>query len=124
MAKKKFYALRRYVDKTDGNAKTGYIRCEGWDVPNNLNIDGWLFDLGVYKHTKEGDWEHDFQPVDVWYVIDCSCGIAIGEGETKKKAIDNAFARLETVDMTYYRKKVNEALEQYGNPPGRGISYL
>lgn len=124
MAKKTFYILRCYVDQTDGNTKIGYIRCEGQDVPNNFNIDGWLFNLGVYKTKKEGDWKQNFKPITVWYVVDCSCGLAIGEGETKKKAIDDAFARLETVDMTYYRKKVDEVISQYGNPPGRGITYL
>ena len=119
MPKKKFYALCRYKDKADGLMKLGYLPREGFDVPNEFNLD-----LVVYRTEKEGDWKANFKRVKVWYVVDCDCGLQIGEGETKNKAIENALFHLNDIDFEMYKKKSQDVREQYGDPPGKRISYL
>lgn len=119
MRKKKFYALHCYVDSVDGNAKIGYLRYDGFDVPNEYG-----FDLAVYKTVKSGDASNAFKPIGVWYVVDCDCGLAVGEGSSRPKAIANAMEKLKKLDEECYRKKVKSVIDQYGYPPGKGIFYL
>lgn len=119
MPKKKFYALHAYVDSVDGNAKIGYLRYDGFDVPNEYG-----FDLAVYRTTKEGDWKNSWKAIPVWYVVNCACGLAVGEGSSRRKAIANAMERLEKLDEDWYNKKVRSVIDQYGYPPGKGIYYL
>lgn len=119
MSKKQFYALHAYVDSVDGNAKIGYLRYDGFDVPNEYG-----FDLAVYKTVKSGDVKNAFKPISVWYVVDCTCGLSIGEGPSRPKAVANAMEKLDKLDEEWYKKKVRSVIDQYGYPPGKGIFYL
>ena len=110
MPKKKFYCLCRYKDKTDGKLKAGYLVREGFDVPNDLG-----FNLAVYRATDE--------EVKTWYVVDTRCGLSVGEGSTKKEAIESSLKRLEAVDMNLYKKKVKDVEKTYGPVPGHGIMF-
>ena len=115
MTKKKFYSLCRYVDKTDGNIKAGYLLKEGFDVPNDLG-----FDLAVYRGSNNSVMPNPRNP-KVWYVVDTRSGLSISEGDTKSKAIQSALKRLETVDMEVYKKKCCETEEIYGPYPGHDV---
>lgn len=119
MSKKQFYSLHGYVDSVDGNAKIGYLRYNGFDVPNEYG-----FDLAVYKTVKSGDANNAFKPIGVWYVVDCACGLAVGEGSSRSKAIANAMEKLGKLDEEWYQKKVRSVIDQYGYPPGKGIYFL
>lgn len=109
MSKKKFHSLCRYVDKMDNSMKIGYLPREGFDVPNDLG-----FDLAVY-HSKEKS--------KAWYVVDTRTGLSVGEGDTKKAAIDMTLDRLSKLDMDKYNECVQKAVEQYGECPGHGVMY-
>lgn len=115
MAKKKFYALIRYIDKLDGKTKVGYFRREGFDVPNNLGIN-----LAVYRGTDPRD---ETVKTD-WFVVDVDCGLSVGSGETKNKAISNALENLVKIDKEAYAKLKADVSKMYGEMPGHGVMYL
>jgi hypothetical protein len=117
MAKKKFYSLCRYVEKTTGNIKVGYMPREGFDVPNDLG-----FDLAVYQ-AKDSSASPSWNRTKVWFVVDTVTGLSVGQGDTKNKAIDAALSRLETLDKDEYRKAARDTEEKYGPVPGRRITY-
>ena len=118
MAKKVFYGFSRYVDKTDGKTKMGYLPREGFNVPNDF-----LLDLAVYKATDPSA-ATNWKEATTWFVVDCRCGLSIASGSTKKEAIQNALDRLSKTDMELYNKKAYHHVETYGYPPGHGIFYL
>lgn len=117
MSKKKFYSLCRYVEKTTGNIKVGYMPREGFDVPNDLG-----FDLAVYQ-AKDSSASTSWNEIKTWFVVDTVTGLSVAQGDTKNKAIDAAFSRLETLDKNQYRKAVRDTEEKYGPVPGRRITY-
>ena len=108
MGKRKFYSLSRYTDKTDGTIKCGYLPREGFVVPNEFGLN-----LLVYRDKE----------VKTWYVVDEDCGLSIGEGSTKKEAIENAFDKFSKIDMGTYNDSQIKAIEKYGYPPGHVIMY-
>lgn len=116
MPKCNFYALCRYVDKTDGSAKCGYLPKEGYDVPNDLGIK-----LSVYKSV-----EQDICCLDktVWHVTDVESGLEVGKGDTKKDAIHNAIKSLSMVGKERLEAQRRKIREQYGEMPGYRISWL
>ena len=118
MAKRKFYALARYRDKTDGNLKVGYLPREGFTVENNLG-----FNLSVYRATDETA-STNYKEVKTWFVVDEDCGLSVGQGNTKNNAIANALERLVKIDKEQYRKSIDSAREKYGPVPGHGVMYL
>lgn len=118
MGKKTFYSISRYMDRNSGDNKVGYFKREGQDVPNEYGLD-----LAVYRATDSSA-ATNWQEVKTWFVVDCSCGLSIGQGSTKKEAIQNAFEKYEKVDKELYRKKVAECLEKFGPMPGHSIFYL
>lgn len=111
MAKKVFYTLTRDV-REDGTY-VFFTKKEGFDVPNELHLD-----LAVYNAKKNKEDQNN------WYVVDCYCGLAVGDGTTKKMAIENALGRLGKLDMEKYRESVKKANEKWGVPPGKGIFWL
>jgi len=117
MAKKKFYSLCRYTEKTTGNVKVGYMPREGFDVPNDLG-----FDLAVYC-AKDSSASTNWNEVKTWFVVDTVTGLSVTQGDTKNEAIDAALARMETLDKDKYRKAVKDTEEKYGPVPGRRITY-
>lgn len=117
MAKKKFYSLSRYTDKTDGNTKIGYLPRKGFEVPNTFGIN-----LMVYRAVDETA-STRYNEVKTWFVVDEYCGLSIGEGSTKKEAIENAFDRLSKIDMETYNDSQRKAIEKYGYPPGHRVMY-
>ena len=117
MPKKKFYSLCRYVDKTDGDIKVGYLPREGADVPNDLG-----FDLAVYRATDESV-VTNYRDTKTWFVVDTRTGLSVGQGDTKNKAIDVALSRLETLDKDEYRKAAKDTEDKYGPVPGHRITY-
>lgn len=117
MAKRKFYALTRYIDTTDGKKKAGYMPKEGEVVPNNLG-----YNLIVYRTTDCPS--NEPKPIKVWFVVDESCGLAVGKGDTKNKAIANALENLTKVDKDKYESKRAGAIEMYGPVPGHEVMYL
>jgi len=117
MAKKVFYTLSRTIDD-DGIKKENFYKQEGFNVPNEFNLD-----LAVYKAAdKITNPSCDYHKI--WFVVDCDCGLAVGEGDTKKDAIDDAFSRLSKVNMLIYKDGVKKANEMYGIPPLKRITYL
>ena len=118
MAKKLFYSLCRYKDKTDGTIKCGYLPREGEDVPNDLG-----FDLGIYR-AKDESAATNWKEAKTWFVVDTRCGLSVAEGSTKKEAIGKALDTLSKVDMDKYNEKVRKTAECYGECPGHRISYL
>ncbi len=117
MPKKKFYSFCRYNETdNDGNKvlTLGYLPREGYVVPNDFGLD-----LAVYRDKKGVG----VLP-NLWYVIDCYCGLSVGSGCTKKEAIANSFDRLSKVDMELYRKKQIAVIDEHGEPPGHRIFYL
>lgn len=119
MAKKKFfYGFSRYIDKTDGITKMGYLPREGFNVPNDF-----FLDLAVYKATDSSA-ATNWKECTTWFVVDCRCGLSVGSGGTKKEAIENALDKLSKVDMNAYNKKTYEHVATYGYPPGHGVTYL
>lgn len=117
MTKKKFYSLCRYVDKTDGNIKAGYLPNEGFDVPNNLG-----FDLAVYRATNESV-ATNYRDIKTWFVVDTRIGLSVAEGSTKKEAIVVALKRLSGLDMEVYNARCVEIEKTYGPCPGHKIMY-
>jgi hypothetical protein len=117
MPKKKFYSLCRYVEKTTGNVKIGYMPREGFDVPNDLG-----FDLAVYR-AKDSSASTNWNEVKTWFVVDTVTGLSVAQGDTKKQAADAALSRLETLDKDKYRKAVMDTEEKYGPVPIRRIIY-
>ena len=118
MAKKVFYSLSRFKEQGSDSFKVGYFRREGQSVLNDFGLD-----LAVYRATDSTaatNWEE----VKTWFVVDCQCCLALGQGGTKKEAIANAISRYEKVDKELYKKKVAECLENYGPVPGHEIYYL
>lgn len=118
MAKKIFYSISRYKERDTGDMKIGYFKREGQSVPNDFGLD-----FAVYRATDSSaatNWEE----VKTWFVVDCECGLAIGQGGTKKEAIANAFDKYEKADKELYKKKVAECLKNYGPVLGHGIYYL
>ena len=118
MSKKSFYSLCRYTDKTDGVTKTGYIMRDGENVPNDLG-----FDLGVYR-AKDSSAATNWEEVKTWLVVDTCCGLSVGQGSTKKEAIEIALKRLAKVDMVEYEKARQRTKDSYGECPGHKIAYL
>lgn len=117
MSKKKFYSLCRYVEKTTGNIKVGYMPREGFDVPNDLG-----FDLAVYQ-AKDSSASTSWNEIKTWFVVDTVTGLSVAQGDTKNKAIDAAFSRLETLDKDKYRDVVKDVESKHGPVPGRRITY-
>ena len=118
LAKKIFYSISRYKEIDGGEVRTGYFKREGQSVPNDFGLD-----LAVYRATDYSaatNWEE----VKTWFVVDCECGLAIGQGGTKKEAIANSIERYEKVDKELYKKKCKECIEKYGPIPGHSIMYL
>ena len=118
MAKKVFYTFCRYIDKTDGSVKMGYLPREGFNVPNDF-----LLDLGVYKATDSSA-ATNWKETTTWFVVDCRCGLSVASGSTKKEAVQNALDRLGKIDMEVYNKKAYSHVETYRYPPGHRIFYL
>ena len=117
MSKKKFYSLCRYVEKTTGNIKEGYMPREGYDVPNDFG-----FDLAVYR-AKDSSASPNWNRATIWFVVDTVTGLSVAQGDTKNKAIDAAFSRLETLDRDKYRDVVKDMESKHGPVPGRRITY-
>ena len=117
MAKKKFYSLCRYTEKTTENVKVGYMPREGFDVPNDLG-----FDLAVYC-AKDSSASTNWNDVKTWFVVDTVTGLSVAQGDTKKQAVDAALSRMEMLDKDKYRKAVKDTEEKYGPVPGRRITY-
>ena len=117
MSKKTFYALQRYKDGPDGEMKSGYLKKDGLDVQNDFGLN-----LGVYKtmETKPTD----ITPTKIWYVVDADCGLSIASGDTKAKAVQVALERLKGTDMEVYKEKVRKAIDTYGLPPNRRLTYV
>ena len=115
--KRKFYSLSRYKDKQDGSIKIGYLPREGFKVPNTFGIN-----LMVYRAVDETA-STRYNEVKTWFVVDEDCGLSIGEGSTKKEAIENAFDKLSKIDMGTYNDSQIKAIEKYGYPPGHVIMY-
>lgn len=109
MPKKKFYSLCRYIDNVDDDIKIGYLPREGYDVPNDLD-----FDLAVYRSKEKGQ---------TWYVVDARTGLSVGDGDTKKAAVDMSLNRLRKLNMDKYNECVHKTVEQYGECPGHGVMY-
>lgn len=113
MAKKKFYSLCRYIDKTDNNIKVGYMPREGDDVPNNFG-----FDLAVYRAKDK-----ECSDYGTWYVVDARTGLSVSEGDTKKEAVANVLSRLESFSEDKYKEAVLSVEKAYGPVPGNRITY-
>ena len=118
MAKRNFYSLSRYKDKTDGNTKCGYLPREGEAVPNNFSLA-----LSVYRAT-DSTAATNWKEVKTWFVVDEDCGLSIATGSTKKEAINKALETLAKVDMELYMKKRHKSIETYGPVPGHKVVYL
>lgn len=117
MAKKKFYSVCRYKEKTTGETKVGYMPHEGYNVPNDLG-----FDLAVYRakdNTASTNWEAE----KIWFVVDTRTGLSVAQADTKNAAIEAALSRLKSVSMEAYNFAAAKAAEEYGPYPGHRIMY-
>lgn len=112
MAKKVFYTLIRDV-REDGNPYVTFAKREGFDVPNDFNLD-----LAVYNAKKNKEDQNN------WFVVDCDCGLSCGNGATKKLAMEDAIKKLSKVDMEIYKDSVKKAKEKFGVPPGKRVMFL
>lgn len=110
MAKRIVYAFNRYIDKTDGNIRMDYLRCEGYDVPNEYGLE-----LAAYK--GEAPVQPTGDRVPCWFVIEVETGLAVGMGINRRKAVNNALANLSKVDMNVLNAQKAKFLAEYGCPP-------
>lgn len=111
-----FYTLVRWFEGGKGAMK--YVKKTGFDVPNDFNLS-----LGVYKQDGSKD-----KPIEqAWFVIDKECGLSVGEGKTKKAAIQDAFEKLQKLveagKMDAYYQKQAESIQKFGKIPD-GVMYL
>lgn len=117
MAKKKFYSICRYKEKTTGDTKVGYMPREGYDVPNVLG-----FDLAVYR-AKDSTAATNWEAAKIWFVVDTRTGLSVAQADTKNAAIEAALSRLESIDMEAYNIAAAKAAKEYGPCPGHRIMY-
>ena len=119
MARKtSFYALARVVVDRDGKSEMKYFKKTGFDVPNDFGLN-----LAIYKRAgnESGTVE------TMWFVVDKDCGLSVGEGKTKKAAVQDAFEKLQKLvkagKMDVYRQKQAESIQKFGKIPD-GVMYL
>lgn len=116
--KKSFYSYCRYLDKTDGKIKQGFIRREGFGVKNNFGLP-----LSVYMAT-DATAATNWHERKTWFVVDEQCGLAVASGDTRKEAEANALEILSKTDMETYNRKKLDFIEKNGPVPGHGVMYL
>lgn len=99
----KFYKLARYLE--DGKQRTGFLREEGIFLPNNYGLE-----LVVY-HTE------DRKKGKVWYVVECSSGAGLGEGQTRAEAVRSFENKVEKMGLRAVEKAIENSISQYGRTP-------
>lgn len=100
----KFYKLARY--EQNGVMKPGFLREEGYFLPNNYGLE-----LAVYRAevVKGGDKK--------WYVVECSSGSGLGEGKTKNAAIQAFENNVQRLGIEGIENAVRRSIELYGITP-------
>lgn len=99
----KFYKLSRM----HGKPGIGFLQEKGYFLPNN-----YLLDLVVYKSD-----ETDNNGRNRWFVVETSSGCALGQGESRQKAIQNFENNVERMGIESIGEAIVRSKNKYGITP-------